>query len=411
MTKNEYWFEKLGGVTPWGSQTCSKRARLIPEEPAVIVRGKGCRVWDADGKEFIDYRNGLGPVTLGYCFPEVDEAIIGQLKQGIIFSHPSPLEYEVAERITGLREHFGMVKFLKTGGEACAAAIKIARGYTGKSHVIHIGYNGWLNSLSRGGKVLPRQSAQAVGEVKNIPGVPPEISDLHHGADYGDNESVKILFENYENEIAAVVISCGYADFYKGDPFYKQLREICTKNDALLICDEIVTGFRIATAGASEFFVFESDISVFAKGFANGMPISAVAGRKEIMSVCDFGGGVVISSTYAGELLSLAAAKTVIDIYKNRDVIGHMKKIGRLFADGANRLFGLYGIPLKYTGADAMATLTETESSGTADIFTRLCYKHGLSLYFVIYPNFSHTEKDLYETLDKMEKAVGEMKK
>ena len=410
MTKNEYWFDKLNGVTPWGSGTCSKRARLLPEESAVIVRGNGCRVWDADGKEYIDYRNGIGPVTLGYCYNEVDEAIKRQLQNGIIFGYPAPLESEVAERICALRPHFGMAKFLKTGGEANAAAIRIARGYTGKSHVIQVGYNGWLNSIARGARILPgRKSADAV------PGVPPEMSVFHHIASYGDIAGAEALLDEFIGNVAAIIVAASYSDFYRGDPYYKQLRILCDAHKTLLICDEIVTGFRYALAGVSEFFGVESDLSVYAKGFANGMPISAVTGRKEVMAVCDIGGDVVVSSTYAGELLSLAAAKATIDIFRRENVIGHMWTMGRSLCERANGLFEMYGAPLAYEGAWPAMALVEKEKAGPEDgegplnKFLRLSFKNGVALYTQVYISLSHKKSDIDETLERWESALKEI--
>ena len=150
-----------------GSSTGSKRPQFMPEEPGVIVRGKGCRVWDADGREFIDFRNGLGPVTLGYCIPEINAAISEQMANGIVFSHPHPLEGRVAKLLCENIPCAEQVRFLKTGGEACAATLRLARAFTGRTKVMQIGYNGWLNSLSSTGMVLPSQHA-----TQSLPGIP-----------------------------------------------------------------------------------------------------------------------------------------------------------------------------------------------------------------------------------------------
>ena len=407
MSKNAQWFEKLQTVTPWGSGTCSKRARLTPEEPSVVVKGSGCRIWDADGKAYIDYRNGLGPITLGYCYKAVDDAVIEQLKSGISFSYPTPLEYEVAEMITKLRPHFGMAKFLKTGGEACSAAIRIARAYTEKSHIIQIGYNGWLNSLASSARVLPGQKLSG-----GVPGVPAGISQYYHTASFGDIDKISALFDEYAGDVAAVTVAVDYAGFYGGKEFYPTLRALCDKHKALIICDEIVAGFHYAMGGASEYFDFESDLSVYAKGFANGMPISAVAGRTDVMKVCDYGGKVVVSSTYAGESLSLAAAKTVVSIFKTENVIDHLWKMGELLISNINMLFDTYGIPLVYKGAWPVMSLSAKKEApeGCADAFTRLAFKHGVSLYNCVYINYSHKEQDINETIERLESAMKELK-
>ncbi|MGV2903113.1 aminotransferase class III-fold pyridoxal phosphate-dependent enzyme, partial [Microbacterium sp. AGC62] len=156
------WRQRALAVMPVGSSTNSKAPTLLPEEPEVIVRGHGCRVWDDRGREFIDYRCALGPVTLGYADPTVDAAIRAQLDDGILFGHPHPLETTTAELFCSLVPGAEAARFLKTGGEALAAVIRIARAHTGRDRVVQIGYNGWLNSLAAGARVLPGATTDAV---------------------------------------------------------------------------------------------------------------------------------------------------------------------------------------------------------------------------------------------------------
>lgn len=236
------WAERLQRVMPWGSGTCSKAASLFPEEPGVIVRGSGCRVWDADGKEYIDFRNSLGAVSLGYQFPAVDEAIREQLASGISFGHPHPLECEAAELFCELVPGAEQARFLKTGGEALAAAIRIARHYTGRAHIIQIGYNGWLNSLAAGGRVLPGRltagthvlpGSPAAGRrglpdqtESAVPGVPGEISALHHACDWNDIAGLERLFADYDiplevRGLAPCPMFVSLAEAHAGDPIVR----------------------------------------------------------------------------------------------------------------------------------------------------------------------------------------------
>ena len=208
------WVARLQSVMPFGSSTCSKRAEHMPEAPGVIVRGKGCHVWDADGREYIDFRNALGPVTLGYRFPAVDEAIRRQLESGILFGHPHPLECEVAEMLREVIPCAEQARFVKTGGEAIAACIRLARACTGREHVIQIGYNGWLNSLAAGAKTLPRQAAPSAP-----PGVPGCLSALHHAAKWDDIAGIDALLSALPAHVAAVVVAPSYADMGKGARF------------------------------------------------------------------------------------------------------------------------------------------------------------------------------------------------
>src|SRR4051812_38650312 len=193
MSEQSDWTRRFNDVMPWGSSTCSKVPMLEPAEPATIVRGQGCRVWDDRGREFIDFRNALGPITLGYRFPAVDEAVRKQLDSGIIFGHPHPLECEVAEMMRSIVPCAEQVRFLKTGGEAIAACIRLARAYTGREHVVQVGYNGWLNSVASGGRVLPGQVA---GDAP--PGVPKSLSALHHTCAWNDVAAMEKLLNEHD---------------------------------------------------------------------------------------------------------------------------------------------------------------------------------------------------------------------
>jgi len=198
----ERWVERARAVMPWGSSTCSKAPRWLPEEPGAIVRAKGCRVWDADGREFIDFRNAFGPITLGYCYPAVDDAVRRQLESGIIFGQPHPLEAEVAEMVCQVIPCAERARFLKTGGEAIAACIRLARFHTGREHVVQVGYNGWLNSIARGGRALPR-----VVNTSGAPGVPEALCGLHHSCRWNDAAKLTELFDTMGSRIAALVIA------------------------------------------------------------------------------------------------------------------------------------------------------------------------------------------------------------
>ncbi|GIP39527.1 glutamate-1-semialdehyde 2,1-aminomutase [Paenibacillus sp. J31TS4] len=390
---------------PWGSSTCSKAPLYPPEEPPVIVKGQGCRVWDAEGKEYIDFRNGLGPVTLGYRYPAVDEAIRRQLDCGIVFGHPHPLEGETAELLCELIPCAEQARFLKTGGEAVAAVIRIARAYTGRDHIVQIGYNGWLNAMAAGGRVLPGREPE-----KTVPGVPAAFSAYHHACGWNELEELERLFSLYDGGIAAVVVSADYAGMAEGAAFYPALRALSRKHGSLLVFDEIVTGFRLAVGGVQEYFGVEPDLAVFSKGLANGMPLSAYVGRRDVMAACDRG-GAVITSTFGGETLSLAACRAVLNVYRQEDVIGHLWRQGEAVWGGLGRLFREYGVPLEIRGlwpcpAIAAGAYADAALSGR---FFRAAYKHGVSLYNISYVNYSHNEEDIREALERLEAAVSEL--
>lgn len=404
--RGDEFLARINKVMPHGSSTGSKAAVYRPEEPALIERGRGCRIWDVDGREFIDFRNGLGPVTLGYCYPEVNEAIREQLERGVVYSHPHRLECEVAELLTEVLPCAEQVRFLKTGGEACAACIRLARAFTGREHVVQIGYNGWLNSLAAGGQYRPGVAAEKVPA-----GVPAGLAAVHHAAGWNDLAAVERLFELLPGQIAAVTVAAGYADMAAGKTFYPALRALTRKHGALLIYDEIVTGFRVALGGVQEYFGVTPDLAVFAKGVANGMPLSVFCGSREVMRLCDRGGPAVISSTYGGDALSLAAAQATIGVYRSQDVIGHLWRQGEALWGALNRRFTARGVALQLKGFWPCPQFCATAGAAPDLLprFFRAAYRHGVSLYGVSYVNFSHKDSDVAETLERLERALGDL--
>lgn len=383
-----------------GSSTSSKIPTLEGDEPGLIARGKGCRVWDVDGREYIDFRNGLGPITLGYCIDEINEAIIEQMNNGVIFGHPHPLEGQVAEALVELIPCAQRVRFLKTGGEALAACIKIARNATGRNKILQCGYNGWLNNLSVGG-FRPAGIASATP----TKGVPPQISSLHKSLPWADIDQWKDAFEQDGEDIAAVVIASSYAEIEKGASFLPALRELTSQYGALMIIDEIVTGFRLALGGAHEYFNVIPDMAVFSKGIANGMPLSAYLGKAELI---DSAKEVGISSTFGGETLSLAGANAVLKFYREKNVIDHLWTVGKLMWPQVNALFEKYRIAASVKGLPVCPQFI-FEDPKLAQPFFAACYRNGLSLYSVSYVNYSHKEEDIAEAIEKMEQALKEM--
>lgn len=402
-TKKSWQIYKAGrNYLGSGSSTSSKAPLFENIEPALIMKGKGCRVWDTDGNEYIDFRNGLGPISLGYCIPEISQAISKQLENGFIFGHPHPLEGEVAKLLVESIPCAQRVRFLKTGGEAIAACIKIARNATNKNIILHCGYNGWLNSLSGAGY-------RPVGIAGSQPdkGIPLVLQKLHKSLPWAEIDNWEEVFSREGNDIAAVVIACDYAQMGQGKEFLPALRKLTKKYGSLMIMDEIVTGFRLAIGGAHEYFDFSPDMAVFGKGLANGMPISVYSGKADLI---DSAKAIGISTTFGGETLSLAAAKAAINFYRDNNVIEHLWKVGKLMCEGVQSLFDKYKIPAKVEGFPVCPFLNFENPALKADFFKH-CYRNGVSLYDVPYVNYSHKAEDIREVLDRIETALKNMSK
>ncbi|WP_337000528.1 MULTISPECIES: aminotransferase class III-fold pyridoxal phosphate-dependent enzyme [unclassified Microbacterium] len=393
------WRKRALAVMPVGSSTNSKAPALLPEEPEVIVRGRGSRVWDDRGREFIDYRCALGPVTLGYTDPTVDAAIRAQLDDGILFGHPHPLETTTAELFCTLVPGAEAARFLKTGGEALAAVIRIARAHTGRDRVVQIGYNGWLNSLAAGARVLPGATSDAV------PGVPAALAALHHAVDWEDRATLDRLFLTRGSEIAVILIAADYPAIPEAADFYRYLRGLADRHGALLAYDEMVTGFRVALGGMAEATGVLPDLSVFGKGIANGMPLAVYCGRREVLAVLDRG-EVVVTSTYGGETLSLAAATATMTAIRDRGIIDRLRESGTRLQDGMNALFAGAGSSLRLVGHPACPLFTGPDSD--LQEFLRAAFRHGLSFYRVVYVNAAHTDADIDETLHRAAAALRE---
>ncbi|WP_309104072.1 aminotransferase class III-fold pyridoxal phosphate-dependent enzyme [Microbacterium sp.] len=395
------WRKRALAVMPVGSSTNSKAPALLPDEPEVIVRGRGCRVWDDRGREFIDYRNALGPITLGYADPRVDAAITKQLADGILFGHPHPLETTTAELFCALVPGAEAARFLKTGGEALAAVIRIARAFTGRDRVVQIGYNGWLNSLADGARVLPGTVSASVS------GVPAALAALHHQVDWEDRDRLRALFAERGGDIALVLVAADYTALPDVVDFYRFLRDLAAEHGALLAYDEMVTGFRVAMGGMAEATGVHPDLSVFGKGVANGMPLAVYCGRRDVLGVLDRG-EVVVSSTYGGETLSLAAATATMTALRDDGVLPRLRESGTRLRDGLNAVFTAAGLDIRAQGHPACPQFVAQDEQ-MLRAFLRAAFRHGLSFYRVVYVNAAHTDADIEETLRRAAAAAAEV--
>ena len=305
-------------VIPLGSQTFSKSRTQYPVgvSPFFASKGSGSYLWDVDGNKYVDLVASLAAVTLGYGDPEINKAVKRQLKRGVSLSLSSKLETVVAEKIIDLVPSAEMVRFAKNGSDATSAAVRIARYFTGRDHIISIGYHGWHDWY--------------IGSTTRSMGVPSAVQALTLSARYNDLSHVENLFEEAKGDVAAVILE----PMNSVDPapgYLESLRNFCSSNNILLIFDEVITGFRFARGGAQELFGVTPDLSCFGKGIANGFPISVIAGRREIMEGFK---EVFFSGTFGGELLSLTAANVVLDKVRDNRVIPELYRVGQAIQQG-----------------------------------------------------------------------------
>jgi glutamate-1-semialdehyde-2,1-aminomutase len=386
-------------LTPCAAQTYSKCYRYYCEgaAPTFMERGKGSHVWDVDGNKYIDFVGALGAITVGYCNPEVDEAIKEQLKKGIAFSQATPLEVELAEKLAKIIPSAEMVRFVKNGSDATSAAVRLARAYTGKEIIAASGYHGYQDWY--------------IGSTENDLGVPEAFKKLIKLFEYNNIESVKKIFEDNKGKVAAVILEPMQEDGPKDD-FLAKLKKIANDNGALLIFDEVVTGFRLGLAGAQGLFKVVPDITALGKGMGNGLPISAVVGKAEIMKLIEE--GAFISTTHGGEALSLAGSIATIRILERKGSYEKMTALGKSLKSGFEKIIkdnkleaivGTRGLPVHFSPTfKPTKTLT---SHDLLSVFQQTMINEGILVLTTNTLCLAHTKDDIDKYLLAAKKAIA----
>jgi glutamate-1-semialdehyde 2,1-aminomutase len=308
-------------LIPGGAHTYARGDDQYPEGMApVIERGAGCRVWDIDGNEFVEFGSGLRANTLGHGFEPVVRAVQRYLADGVGFVRPHRLELEAAERLIDLIPSAEMVKFGVNGSDTTSAAVKLARAYTGRDMVAVCRQQPFFSTDDWFIVTTPMSA-----------GIPDSVRPLTVQFSYNDLASLEALFEVHPGQIAAVVLEAETVE-PPAPGFFAGLRQLCDRNGALLVLDEIITGFRWHERGAQYLYSIEPDLCTFGKGIANGLPLSALAGRRDVMRL---GGHVddadrvfLLSLTAGGQPWALAAMLAVIDTYEQEGIAGQLHSIG-----------------------------------------------------------------------------------
>jgi len=320
IDKSLEMYEKAKKIMPPVTQTMAKGPGQysLGACPVYLSRGKGSRVWDVDGNEYLDWNAAIGPLSLGYGYEAVDNAIREQLEKGITFSLMHELEYEVAEMIHEIIPNAEAIRISKSGADVCSAAIRIARAFTGREKVLCCGYHGWHDWY--------------IAATSRSNGIPQDVKDLTYTFDYNNIESLK---ESLDQEVAAVILEPFVFDEPKNN-FLHEVYELCKANGTLLIFDEMWSGFRLALGGAQEYFGITPDLAVYSKAVANGMPVAFLTGRKDVLDL--FTKDVFFYTTFGGEALSLAATKATLKELKEKNVPADLAKKGQYLKDQYNAL-------------------------------------------------------------------------
>jgi glutamate-1-semialdehyde aminotransferase len=379
-------------LMPRGTQTMSKCPDQFVDGvyPKFVKSGKGAYLYGLDGKKYLDYMCALGPIILGYNHRSTNKAIKNQLKNGIIFSWPTLLEQELAQLISDVVPCAEQVRFCKNGTDADLAAVRIARSYTGKEKIIKPtgGYHGWGDWHA----ITMREH-----------GVPKCLKELIDEFEFNDLKSLENLLKN--GDVAAVILEPQALTTPK--PGYLEgVKKLCTKYKAILIFDEVVTGFRWSLGGAQEYFGVTPDLCCMGKAVANGMPLGIIAGKAEYMNELNH---VFFSMTFGGEALSLAAAIATIKELKTKDY-NYIWELGNMLDTGIKNAAKKHDLDVIFAGDAPRHNLsfnpeTYSDTDGMKALFYQEMVKQNILFPNVIYIQFSHTKKDIQNTIIAADKA------
>ncbi len=398
IKKSDELYNRALHLIPSLTQTLAKgpTQHINGIAPKYLQKGKGSHVWDVDGNEYLDYSMGIGPLSLGYAYDKVDDAIKEQLKDGITFSLMHPLEVEVAEMIHEIIPNADAVRYSKTGADVTSAAVRIARAFTKRDKVLCCGYHGWHDWY--------------VSVTARNFGIPQAVQELTSTFNYNDIQSVK---DSLDQDTACVILEPFVFEKPK-ENFLQELKEVCEANGTLLIFDEMWTGFRISLGGAQEYFNVKADLACFSKAVANGMPIAILTGRKDIMDLLDK--DIFFYTTFGGEALSLAAAKATINEIKEKNVPAYLQKQGNKLKEGYNKITADLGINYtKCSGYDCRTIISFNESAGNPlelkSLLQQELIKRGILWSGFHNMSFSHSDEDVEYTLTAYKEVLPILKK
>jgi glutamate-1-semialdehyde 2,1-aminomutase len=425
-------FERAQALMPWG---VSSNFRYWGEDTPVIARAKGAYIYDVDGNRFIDYRLAFGPIILGHADPRVNRCVAQAIENGTLFAHTHLLELEVAERIIRMCPGVEMVRYANSGTEATLHALRIARAYTNREKIVKFEgqYHGFHDYVlfstpyTPAGAVGSRRSPLAA---QNSSGIPSALRDLVISVVYNDFEMLERIVRARYFEIAAIIvepIAGNMTSILPQKGWLEFIRSLCDEFGIVMIMDEVKTGFRIAKGGACEYFGVQGDLMTYAKSLANGYPLAAIGGKKEVMMVIE-PGKMAHGGTYCGNAVGAAAAMATLDILANTNALDMVASRGNRLMNGIHTVLTEAGIEHTLTGHPAMFGFVLGASGALRDyrdvmktdmeMYEKLCAsmrERGIEYepdprepWFVCE---SHSDADIDETLEALSELVKNVKK
>ena len=321
-------YERAKKIIPAGTQTYSKGVSQFVEgfSPKYLDHGKGAYVWDVDGNKYLDYIMGCHPLVLGYSDPDVNAAVIKQLEKGSTFSLMNELEVSVSKLLVDIIPCAEMVRFGKNGADATTAGVRVARAITGRDHIAYCGYHGWHDWY--------------IANTDLNSGIPDFNKKLAHSFSYNNLDSLEKVFKEYPDQVAIVIME-PLTVLKPKNNFLHEVQKMAKHYGAILMFDEIITGFRFSLGGAQDLLGVTPDLSSFGKGISNGIPLSALVGKKEYMEALD---KTFFSFTYGGDCIGLSAAEACIPKLQRENVPDHLWNVGKVLKDGFNQLAATHNL-------------------------------------------------------------------
>lgn len=408
MRTGQDLYRKAKTLIPGGTQLLSKRPELhLPENwPSYYARAKGAEVWDLDGKRYLDMGfSGIGSTVLGFADPDVNAAVHRAIDAGTMCTLNCPEEVTLAELLCSLHPWAEMVRYARCGGEAMAVAIRIARAHTGREKIAFCGYHGWHDwylsaNLAEDdvldGHLLPGLEPR---------GVPRGLKGTMNPFRYNKIEELKKVIQEHGNELAAISMEPLREHGPEGD-FLHQVRALASETGAVLIFDEVTSGFRLACGGVHLTLGVEPDIAVFAKALGNGYPCAAIIGRRPVMESAQ---RTFISSTYWTERIGPTAALATLRKFKEKKVHEHLIAMGRLVQDGWKRAAEKAGLPLEIAGIEPLShfTIHSDFAEAPRTLYTQLMLPKGFLALDKFYATYAHTEEHVAQYLAATEEAFS----
>ena len=362
MGLSEELFDRAVKVIPGGVNSPVRAYGAIGIAPRFIDRADGCHIYDVDGKEYVDYIDSWGPMILGHNFPEVKESVLKACEKGLSFGCATAIEVEMAEFICDHIPHVDMVRMVNSGTEAVMSAVRVARGFTGKNKIIKFAgcYHGHSDAM-----LVSAGSGVMTSGVPDSAGVPKGCTEDTMTAVYNDLDSVRALMEQADGQTAAVIVEAVGANMGVVPPkkgFLEGLRKLCDEYGALLIFDEVITGFRLAFGGAAEYFGVTPDLVTYGKIIGAGMPVGAYGGRREIMELVSPVGKVYQAGTLSGNPIAMAAGLTQLKyLYEHQEIYKDLEKKGERLYGGIEKILAEKNLPYHINHISSLGSLFFTE--------------------------------------------------